>query len=511
MNQEDESPSAGTGAGTRPCELGAVEARDAIATGELTATALLEDCISQITALNPIVNCLVNSDLAAARETAATADARVAEGAGTGPLHGVPIAIKDIQDVAGLPTTWGSPELEHAVAVDDSPIVARVRRAGAVIIGKTNVPQNSIGANTVNPLFGATGNPYAPERTCGGSSGGSAVALATRMAPLATGSDHGGSLRIPACYSGVVGMRPTPGIVPNEQRGFPQTNYAVQGPMGRSVADVALLLSVIAERDTASRRDPMVFPYDTGQLAGLPAVDLTKLRVGYSSDLGGVLVSAEVKQQFAERIERIRQLLPNCASASLNLQRAPGVDWHLRQELFAAAYADTAESWNELGRVVNPNVRATYESAIATPMQHIAGAKKLQLELIRHTAAQFDDFDVLITPGVSIPPFPWQQLNPATIDGKPVENYMAWLELTAAFSVVGHPVVTLPCGLDNQGMPFGIQLIGPMYHDRQLLGVARALEVAFAQHRELSAPHPDYSWLAQQNAHCRTLGKEVRA
>lgn len=490
-----------------PCELTATAARAALTSGTLTASELLESCIGQAERVDPVVNALVIPAFSTARAAAQAADAAQDADAAR-PLHGLPVAIKDIQNMAGQPTTWGSTDLRDAIAAEDSPIVARIRRAGGVLIGKTNVPEKSIGANTVNPLFGATGNPYAPERTCGGSSGGSAVALAARMAPLATGSDHGGSLRIPACYSGVVGMRATPGMVPNEQRGLPQTNYAVQGPMARTVQDAALLLSVIAQRDAASRLDPMVFPYEAHTLAQLEPPALAGLRIGVTPDLGGVLVSDAVRDEFAQRCSAIVDLGVQCGPCTVDLTAAPQVDWHLRQELFAAAYAQEAQHW---GPEVNPNVRATYESAIATPMQDIAKAKQTQLALTRHMASMFDHFDVVIAPGVSILPFPWQTLNPQSIDGTPVHNYMAWLELTAALTVVGHPVVTLPCGLDAQGTPFGIQLIGPMFEDRRLLSIALALESAFADHPQLSAPSPDFAWLAEQDAGCKTLGRDVQA
>jgi len=482
--------------------------------GTLSAVDLLESCIEQTERIDPVVNALVTPAFAQARLAAQQADAAMRGTDATDredvarPLHGLPVAIKDIQQVVGLPTTWGSAELRAAIATEDSPIVARIRRAGGVLIGKTNVPEKSIGANTVNPLFGATGNPYAPDLTCGGSSGGSAVALSSLMAPLATGSDHGGSLRIPACYSGVVGVRATPGMVPNEQRGMPQTNYAVQGPMARTVTDAALLLSVIAERDAASRSDPMVFPYAAETLAELEPPALAGLRIGVTPDLGGVLVSTAVRHEFASRCRAMAELGLECAPCAVDLTRAPQVDWHLRQELFAAAYAQEAQHW---GPEVNPNVRATYESAIATPMQDIAKAKQTQLALTRHMASMFDHVDVVITPGVSILPFPWQSLKPRSIDGKPVANYMAWLELTAALTVVGHPVVTLPCGLDSQGTPFGIQLIGPMFGDRRLLSIALALETVFADHPLLAAPAPDFAWLAQQDAGCKTLGRAVQA
>jgi len=218
------------------------------------------------------------------------------------------------------------------------------------------------------------------------------------MVPLSTGSDHGGSLRIPACYSSVVGVRATPGLVHNEQRQFPHTNYAVQGPMARTVRDAALLLSVIAQRDEHSRKDPMVFPFDASTLANPEAVDLARLSVGYSEDLGGVLVSQAVRTEFRRRIEALRPLVGSCLPCKVDLHEAPAVDWHLRQELFAAAYAHEAQSW---GENFNPNVRATFESAIATPMQDIAAAKRQQLELTRRMVGCFDEFDIVIAPGVS--------------------------------------------------------------------------------------------------------------
>jgi len=297
-------------------------------------------------------------------------------------------------------------------------------------------------------------------------------------------------------------------MVPNEQRNFPHTNYAVQGPMARCVRDVALLLSVIAERDAQSKQDPMVFPFDASVFANPTPTALGDLRVGYTEDLGGVLVSQAVRSEFRKRIELLRPLVGSLSPCSVDLCKAPAVDWHLRQELFAAAYAHEAKGWTD---AVNPNVRATYESAIATPMQDIAAAKKVQLELTRHMAESCADFDVVITPGVSIPPFPWRQLNPTHIDGKPVETYMAWLELTAALTVVGHPVIALPCGLDAQGLPFGIQVVGDRYKDADLLSHAIALEDAFAQDERLRAPMPDEVWLADQEAGCRTDGRRVQA
>lgn len=476
-----------------PADLSATAARRLIGSRALSATELVTACIQRIEAVDGAVNAMVTRAFARALDEAAARDRETSEGAALGALHGLPVAIKDIQDTAGIATTYGSPARAGHVPERDAGIVARIRAAGGIVIGKTNVPEHSIGANTINPLFGATGNPFATHLTCGGSSGGSAVAVATGMAPLATGSDHGGSLRIPACFSGVVGYRATPGVVPNEQRSMTQTFYSLQGPMARTVPDAALLLSVIAARTSRAPRDPMAFPLDAARLAMLPPVDLSRLRVGYTADLGGVTVSREVRATFEARIARITRLVGRCEPIAIDLTSAPGIDWHLRQDVFMAQWGGRPELEDP---AINPNIRATHAAAAQAPMAAIALARRDQMALYQTFAALFDDIDLLLCPGVSVPPFPWTSLNPAEIDGAPVANYMAWLALTAALTVVGHPVVALPCGRDPQGLPFGIQVVGPAFGDHALLAAAAELELAFAADPVLARPVPDLLRLA---------------
>ena len=470
--------------------LPAVRAAALIAAGEMSPVELLESCIEQIERVNPIVNAIVTTAFDDAREKAQQAERAVLaarRGDPLGPLHGLPVAIKDNQLTAGICTTFGTKSREQFVPDTDAGIVARVRAAGGFPIGKTNIPEMSIGANTVNPVFGATGNPFNPDLTCGGSSGGSAVAVASNMVPLATGSDHGGSLRIPASYCGVVGFRATPGTVPNEERAITQTYYSVQGPIARTVEDAGLLLSAIASRSALpanAPHDPMAFPLDATQFARLEDIDLGDLNVALTADLGGVLVSAQTRTLFAERMAALGPHFKRCDWHDINLTDAPSVDWAVRQDIFVTQYSDVAADWPD---DFNPNVRATYDSAIKTGMQDIAKARRKQTDLFHRMDALFNDYDLLILPGVSIPPFPWKHLNPQEIDGKPVENYMAWLALTSSLTVVGHPVVTLPCGLDAQGTPFGIQLIARTYTDHRLLSMARAVERAMAELPELTA------------------------
>ena len=320
------------------------------------------------------------------------------------------------------------------------------------------------------------------------------MALAAEMAPLATGSDHGGSLRIPASYCGVVGFRATPGVVPFDERAISQTFYSVQGPMARSVDDVALLLSVVADRSLVTGGgDPMAFPLDASSLAAVDDLDLGTLRIGVSVDLGGVLVSAAVRAEFGRRVDWLSERAV-CVEVDLDLRDTAEVDWWLRSDIFATYYHREAQGWDD---GFNPNIRASYDTAVAAAEADIARARVRQMELIRSTwTAMVDaEVDVVICPGVSVAPFPWRELNPAEIDGTPVDNYMAWLTLTAAWTVVGHPVVALPAGLDAGGLPFGIQVVGHRYQDRRVLAAARSIEAAWAG-TDYGRPRPDFEALA---------------
>lgn len=468
-----------------------------MAAGELSSTALVESCLGRIDEVDPKVNAMVTVAAERALAEAGEIDRQLAIGESADearPLLGLPVAIKDLQATAGVRTTLGSAQFADNIPDADAAIVAKIRAAGGIVIGKTNIPERSIGANTVNRLFGATGNPFNPELTCGGSSGGSAVAMATDMAPLATGSDHGGSLRIPAAYCGAVGFRATPGVVPFEERVMTQTFYSVQGPMARTVDDTALLLSVIASRKVeGSRSDPMAFPLDAPGLARLDHVELSQLRIGVSEDLGGVLVSAEVREQFRRRVDWLADRGAQCMDVDVDLTDAIEVDWNVRADIFATYYHAEAATWDD---GFNPNIKASYAKALATPLADIAKARHRQMELVRHFQTALNNLDLLICPVVSVQPFPWTELYPAEVDGAPIENYMAWLALTAAVTVVGHPAVALPAGVDSRGLPFGLQLVGPAYSDHRLLSAARAVEQAWIG-TEFARPAPDINALLE--------------
>src|SRR3954464_14089423 len=290
---------------TEPCDLPAVTARALIGERKLSPVELLESCIHRIEAIDPAVNAVIARSFESARATAQASEAAVMRGDALGARHRLPLGVKDLIDAKGLPTSFGSVLFKDNIAAEDEAIVAMLRRAGAIVVGKTNVPEWGAGGNTRNALHGATGNPFDPERSAAGSSGGSAVALATGMVPLATGSDTGGSLRNPASFCGVVGFRPSPGMVAVERRAMGWTPISVLGPMGRSVADVCLLYATqIGQHDS----DPLSFPLDPMAYAEPWPVDLGSLRVAYTEDYGGAPVEKGIRKAFREKIKAMKHL-----------------------------------------------------------------------------------------------------------------------------------------------------------------------------------------------------------
>jgi Asp-tRNA(Asn)/Glu-tRNA(Gln) amidotransferase A subunit family amidase len=467
-----------------PCELTAVEARRLIGARGLSPVELVESCIRRIETWNPHVNAVVTTCYERARAEARRAEAAVTRGDPLPPLHGLPVGIKDLDDTAGVRTTYGSLLYRDHVPERDSLVVAAIRAAGGIVVGKTNTPEFGAGGNTSNALFGPTRNPFALALTCGGSSGGSGVALATGMMPLCQGSDTGGSLRLPATFNGVVAHRPSPGVVPTEGRDLALTFYQSQGPMGRTVADASLLLAAMARR---SRRDPMAWPLDPAQFERIEPVDLARLRVVVSEDLGCATVDRRVRETFRARVARFRSVFAACEERSPDFGTMIETFWRLRGEYMLARHAERIDRY---GPEVNPNVRSNYQAALRMELRDVALAHREQLRLYQRFQDFLEGFDALLCPGVTVLPFPYDQLYPTEIDGRPMENYVHWAALTSSLTVVGHPVVAIPCGLDPQGTPFGIQVVGPMYGDRVALGIAHALEQLFETDPVLARPVP---------------------
>jgi amidase len=465
-------------------ERSAVELRALIARRELSPLELLDACIARIERFEPAVNALAATDFERARATARA----LGDAPATGLLHGLPVGIKDLQDTEGLLTTCGNVGLRGHVPAEDLGLVARLRAAGAVVTAKTNVPDMGAGANTRNPVWGATGNPFDPRLNAGGSSGGSAAALALDYFPLATGSDTGGSLRIPAALCGVVGLRTSPGLVPHDRRPLGWSAISVLGPMARTVDDTALMLAASAGFDA---RDPLAAPLDRGALWPLPERDPRTLRVAWTEDFGVCAVDPAVRRTFRARLAALRPLvgtLEPLSPAQLDLGDAHRVFDIARAESFVAGFADTYRSAPE---TLGPNVRANVEMAARITLADRAWAHREQTRLARRFAAWFERFDLVLAPVTPVPAFPWSQLYAEAVDGQAMRNYYEWLALTYVVTLATNPALSLPCGRGEDGLPFGLQLVGPLRGDAALLAAARALEQAFAADPALARPRPD--------------------
>jgi amidase len=459
---------------------------------------LLDSCLSRIAAVNPAVNAVVTLAEDEARSAARAAEDAITRGESFGPLHGLPILIKDTQDTAGLRTTYGSPLFADHVPLADAGSVARLRAAGAIILGKTNTPEWAAGGNTRNPVHGATGNAFDPMRSAAGSSGGSAVALACGMAPLASGSDTGGSLRNPAAYAGVVGFRPSYGLVPSERRIFGWSNLPTDGPMARTVADAALMLSVMASDDA---RDPLAYTLPNEPVrsrcerwAPPPPVVLGNLRVAATEDFGFAPTENHIRRVFRDRVARLSPLFANCQFASPNCAGADHAFAVLRAAVFLATHGKT---YRERPDMLGPNVRANVEEGLNYNLTDYAGAAADQTRIYRSFQQFFAKHDILISPTITVSPRPWTELYPTDIDGAPTRSYFHWLALAYAVTLAGHPALSLPLGKDEAGMPFGLQIVGPRGGDATVLGVAAALEAACAADAPLRRPLPDLAQLSR--------------
>ena len=463
----------------------AVELRRRIGAKEISPVELLEACIERIEAVNPAVNAITATCFERARNEARAAERDVLAGSELGPLHGLPIGIKDLEDTEGLLTTHGSPLYRDHVPDRDHVLVQRLRRAGAIVTAKTNVPEFGAGANTRNVVWGATGNPFDPLLNAGGSSGGSAAALACDMLPLCSGSDTGGSLRIPAAICGVVGFRPSPGLVPSERRLLGWTPISVVGPMGRTIADVALQLAATAGRDVG---DALSYDVDAAAFATPPRVDLSRLRVAWTVDFGVCAVDRAIAETFRGKIAAMRHLFRTCDEVAFDFGEAHRCFDVIRAESFVAQHRDAyAKDPASLG----PNVRVNYELGAALTLADCASAHLEQTRIFQRFQTVFQGYDLVLSPTTPISAFPWTELYLKEVNGEPLENYYRWLALTYVVTLVTNPALSLPCGTDHRGMPFGLQVIGRFRGDRDLLGAGAALEAAFARIPALQRPRPD--------------------
>lgn len=480
-------------------EFSAYQARKLIAVKEISPLELLEACISQIEEVNESVNAITATCFARARQEAAEAERKVLANDRLGVLHGLPMGVKDVQDTEGVLTTYGQPALRENIPICDAPVVARMREAGAIVLGKTNVPEGGPGANTRNPVWGATGNPFNPLLSAGGSSGGSAVALACDMVPLATGGDTGGSLRIPAAMNGVVGLRPSPGFVANQSRLLGWSPLSVGGPMGRTVADVRLSL---AGQMTVQDNDPLSLLVNPFETSAQTHVELSDLRIGYTEDFGVCPVDQVIRATFREKIERISQFTGHCEQVDFDFQNADRCFDIMRALLFMAKNGDRFHSDPHL---LPPLVRTNLEIAEKMTLEDAAWAHREQTRMYSEFNRLYDDFDIIISPVTPISPLPWKTLYPESIDGVAARNYYHWLGLTYVTTLTTNPSISIPCGTDPFGMPFGLQLTGKYRRDLLLLDIAEAFESYFNEDLELARAKPDFSKLRKPTTELREI------
>ncbi|WP_206078458.1 amidase [Poseidonocella sp. HB161398] len=480
---------------TDPADLSALEARRLIARRRLSPVELAEACIARAETLDHAVNAMPARDFDRLRDGAKAAEAAVAAEGPLGALHGLPLAVKDMEDMAGLPTTFGSTAFRDNVPKRDGAPVKELAAAGALPMGKTNVPEWSAGANSRNLVYGATGNPYDVTKTCAGSSGGSAVALALGYAPLATGSDMGGSLRNPAAHCGVVGFRPSPGVVPGEARATALLPLSTSGPMARRVADAGLMLSVMSR---PGRDDPFSIEvegrtaWDPAGFAALPRVDLSSLKVAATEDFGFAPTESTVRDQFRKALAQLSPFFGRVEDTAPDCRDADDIFGVLRGISFLGTHADLLDRAPEH---VGPNVRDNVLEGRSYSGEDVARALFRQGDYHRRWQRFFGDWDVLVSPAITVSPRPWRELYPTHIDGAPTKTYFHWLALAYATTVAGHPAISIPCGLDAKGMPFGLQIVGRRHGDRALLAIAAEIEAVIAGLPDLALPRPDLAAL----------------
>ncbi|MGY2076331.1 MULTISPECIES: amidase [unclassified Blastococcus] len=455
------------------CTRPATELAALVRRREVSARELLEAHLRRIERVNPRVNAIVTLDAEAARAAADAADAAQAAGEPLGPLHGLPVAHKDTHATGGMRTTWGSPVHADTVPDADELVVARLVGAGAIRVGKTNVPEFAAGSHTFNPVFGATHNPYRHGLSAGGSSGGAAAALAAGLVPLAEGSDMGGSLRNPAAFCNVVGLRPTPGRVPTWPAPMGWSTLSVQGPMGRTVADVALQLSVLAGPDP---RVPIALEEPGAGFAAPLPERLDGLRVAWAPDLGGqVTVDPAITAGLAPSIAVFESLGATVDEACPDLSGADEVFGTLRAWLFDASFGELIRRHPDQ---VKESIRWNAARGAELTGADLARAEQLHTKLHERMVAFFERYDVLLAPTTQVLPFPVEIEYPTEIAGVHQDNYLEWMRSCTVISATGCPALSVPGGFTADGLPVGLQVIGPARADRRVLEVGHAFEQA---------------------------------
>jgi amidase len=436
--------------------------------GEVTPSQLVEAALARIHETDDALQAMPTVCAERARAHAR----RIEDGdAPAGPLGGLPIAVKDLNDVAGVRTTYGSPIYADHIPERSDLLVERLEANGAIVVGKSNTPEFGAGANTFNEVFPDTRNPWNTALTPGGSSGGSAAALAAGQVWLATGSDLAGSLRTPASFCGVVGLRPSPGRVASGPNDLPFDTLAVEGPMGRTVADAALMLDALAGADS---RDPLSLPAPPQPFLEAAREARAPRTVAFTPDLGGITpVDPEVAAICAAAAEHFAEVGAELRHASPDLSGAPEAFQVLRAASFVASLGPLYETDRDR---LKSDIRWNVARGLALTPSEVAQAERDRGRIAHAMATFLDDVDVLACPAASVPPFPVEQRWVDELGGERFDNYVEWLRITSAITLTACPAIVVPCGLTSGGLPVGLQLVGRARGEAALLSAAAAFE-----------------------------------
>ena len=467
-------PAAHTVAGEAPdiCFLTAVEMASLIRRKKLSAREVMAAHLKQIERVNPQVNAIVTLIAEQAIENARKADEAQAHGASLGPLHGLPVVHKDLFDTAGVRTTHGSRILKDNVPKQDAIIVERIKKAGAISVGKSNTPEFGAGSQTFNEVFGATKNPYDLTKTCGGSSGGAAVSLACGMVPIADGSDSGGSLRNPAAFCSVVGMRTAPGRVPTAAQGNAWSTLSVEGPMARTVADVALLLSAIAGPDP---RCPISISEPGARFAGNLERSFKGVRVAWFKDMGGI--------PFDPRILEVVNAQRKVFESLGCIVEEAEPDWTGAHEgydiLRAWGYATNQGEYVRQHRdLVKDTVIWEVERGSRLSSEDVARGLALRSRAWDRMRVFQEKYEYFIAPTTQVLPFDITQPYPTGIEGVKMSTYVEWQKSCILISALENPALSVPCGFTEEGLPAGLQIVGRHRDEWSVLQIAHAFEQA---------------------------------
>ena len=458
------------------CGLTAVELARRLRAKELSARDVVGAHLTQIERVNPGLNAIVTLVADQALDHARQADEDFAHGRAVGPLHGLPIAHKDLQPTKGIRTTFGSPIFKDFVPAEDSLIVERLRQAGAIVVGKTNTPEFGAGSQTFNPVFGTTLNPYDRTRTCGGSSGGAAVALATGMLPIADGSDMGGSLRNPASFCGIVGMRPSPGRVPVWPTTTAWSTLSVNGPMARNVDDVAFLLSTIAGPDA---RSPIAIDEPGSLFAQSLERNVKGTRIAWWRNLGGAPVESQVRDMVNAQRRAFESLGCIVEEAEPDFADFDAVFKTMRALAFLSDVAPRVEGHRDR---VKETILWEIDRGERLTTADIASAEMKRTELYHRMRRFMERYEFFVLPTVQVVPFSIDTPYPTEIDGVAMQTYIDWMKSCYYISIVGNPAISVPCGFTPEGLPVGLQIVGRHRDDWGLLQMAHAYEQAVRPH-----------------------------